>query len=65
MTEYERVERAARAICAAWGYVWDADSTDPQGTGDDGNVYDDRPSKRLYLEAAEAALTAGEEKQHA
>lgn len=55
----EQTERAARAICDAWGYDWDCeDPSDSQACGDDFNLFDERPSKALFRRAAKAALDA-------
>ena len=51
------VERAAKAICYEWGYLWDAPADDPQSTGD-GTIGDERPTKTQYRDAARAALEA-------
>ena len=56
----EMVEAAARALCEAWGYCWDGDPDDYQ-TAPEGSSeydYDERPSKKLYREAARMALDA-------
>jgi len=55
-TEAE-IEGGARAICHEWGYLWDADPEDDRATGT-GEIYDERPTKEVYLRAARAALLA-------
>jgi hypothetical protein len=48
----------ARKICDQWGYVWDGDPEDNQTAPETNIDYDERPSKKLYREAARAALSA-------
>jgi hypothetical protein len=52
----EMVEAVARAMCDTWGYVWDGDPDDEQTAPE--TCVDVTPGKRLYREAARAALTA-------
>ena len=53
------IEKAARAICKEWGYEWDGDpDEDSQVAPEISQGYDDRLDKRLYREAARAALSA-------
>lgn len=49
-------ERIARIICNVWGYNWDGDPEDEQTPPDNDYVGDDRPSKKLFLQAADAIL---------
>lgn len=54
----ETVEKVARKICGAWGYLWDGDEEDGQVAPEISEPYDERPSKQLYREAAQAALSS-------
>ena len=54
----ETVEKVARKICGAWGYLWDGHEEDGQVAPEISEPYDERPSKQLYREAAKAALAA-------
>ena len=52
------VEAAAEAVCDAWGYEWNGEPGDDQTPCDDNHNEDERPSRRLYRDAARAALAA-------
>lgn len=54
------IEKAARAMCDAWGYSWDHDPEDDQTVAPDGDeiTYCPRPSQAQFTEATRAAVLA-------
>lgn len=60
MTKEQIREAVARAICDTWGYCWDGDpdSDDEVPPDDAESAYDDRPTKEMFLKAAQNAIDA-------
>ena len=53
------IEVVARAICYAWGYLWDGDpDEDDQVVPEKCAAYEERPDKELFREAARRAIDA-------